>query len=90
MKIKLNQIFSTDVNPKLVNWEKLTKGNYIQGLNLYKGMPYFKEINILVIGDTEFFFIFQFRWTISFNSSQHLRIFTYPARTKKYQILQFC
>ena len=45
MKIKLNQIFSTDVNPKLVNWEKLTKGNYIQGLNLYKGMPYFKEIN---------------------------------------------
>lgn len=45
MKIKLNQIFSTEVNPKFANWENITKGKYTQGLNLYKGMPYFKEIN---------------------------------------------
>jgi hypothetical protein len=45
MKIKLNQIFSTEVNSNFVNWEELTKGIYTQGLNLYKGMPYFKEIN---------------------------------------------
>lgn len=45
MKIKLNQIFSTEVNSNFVNWEVLTKGIYTQGLNLYKGMPYFKEIN---------------------------------------------
>lgn len=45
MKIKLNQIFSTEVNPKYINWEELTKGNYTQGLNLYKGMPYFKVNN---------------------------------------------
>ena len=45
MKIKLNQIFSTEVNSNYVNWEELTKGIYTQGLNLYKGMPYFKEIN---------------------------------------------
>jgi len=45
MKIKLNQIFSTELNSNFVNWEELTKGIYTQGLNLYKGMPYFKEIN---------------------------------------------
>jgi hypothetical protein len=45
MKIKLNQIFSTEVNPKYINWEELTRGKYTQGLNLYKGMPYFKENN---------------------------------------------
>jgi hypothetical protein len=45
MKIKLNQIFSTEVNPKFANWGKVTKGLHTQGLNLYKGMPYFKEIN---------------------------------------------
>lgn len=45
MKIKLNQIFSTEVNPNYVNWEELTRGKYTQGLNLYKGMPYFKDNN---------------------------------------------
>ena len=49
MKIKLNQIFSTDVNPKLVNWEKLTKGNYIQGLNLYIGKHLQKEFILVVL-----------------------------------------
>jgi hypothetical protein len=31
MKIKLNQIFSTEVNPKFINWEKVTKGTHSQG-----------------------------------------------------------
>jgi len=45
MKIKLNEIFSTEVNSQYSNWELLTKGEHSTGLNLYKGMPYFTEIN---------------------------------------------
>ena len=45
MKIKLNDVFSTDSHSEFVNWETLTKGVYPSGLNLYKGMPYFTEVN---------------------------------------------
>lgn len=45
MKIKLNDVFSTDIHKEYLNWETLTKGTYSSGLNLYKGMPYFSEVN---------------------------------------------
>ncbi len=45
MKINLNEVFSTDTHDEFVNWETLTKGKYSSGLNLYKGMPYFSEVN---------------------------------------------
>ncbi len=45
MKSKLNDVFSTEINSQYSNWEELTKGEHSTGLNLYKGMPYFIEIN---------------------------------------------
>jgi hypothetical protein len=45
MKIKLNDVFSTTLTNEYLNWEELTKGQYSKGLNLYKGMPYFAEVN---------------------------------------------
>ena len=45
MKIKLNDIFSTEVNPDYSNWEELTKGKHTTALNLYKRMPYFTEVS---------------------------------------------
>jgi hypothetical protein len=45
MKIRLNDVFSTELHSEYVNWETLTKGAYTSGLNLYKGMPYFTEVN---------------------------------------------
>ena len=45
MKIKLNDIFSTEVNPDYSNWEELTKGKHTPALNLYKRMPYFTEVS---------------------------------------------
>ena len=48
MKINLNQIFSTKNTPDYIRWEDLTKGRFQKPLNLYKGMPYFKEIRGIV------------------------------------------
>lgn len=44
MKIKLNSIFATEQNEDYPHWETLTKGVHEKGLNLYKGMPYFADI----------------------------------------------
>ena len=48
MKINLNQIFSTKNTLDYIRWEDLTKGRFKKPLNLYKGMPYFKEIRGIV------------------------------------------
>ena len=48
MKVNLNQVFSTKKTSAYVNWEDLTKGRFTTPLNLYKGMPYFKEIRDIV------------------------------------------
>lgn len=44
MKIKLNQIFSTNEDVDYVSWNDLTKGNHEFALNRFKGMPYFAEV----------------------------------------------
>lgn len=45
MELALNEILSTELNEKFKHWETLTKGKFSTGLNLYKGMPYFSEVN---------------------------------------------
>lgn len=48
MKIYLNQIFSSDESSHYINWQLLTKGRFETPLNLYKGMPYFKDVRNIV------------------------------------------
>src|ERR1035437_3571152 len=45
MKIKLNQVFSTEKDDHFIQWKTLTMGRFTKPLNLYKGMPYFTKIN---------------------------------------------
>jgi hypothetical protein len=44
MKVKLNQIFSTEPNGGYIQWKVLTKGRHKTPLNQFKGMPYFAEV----------------------------------------------
>ena len=45
MKVKLNQIFSTEAQGDYTQWKMLTKGRHKTPLNQFKGMPYFAEVN---------------------------------------------
>lgn len=45
MHISLNQVFATEVNDDYTNWLSLTKGSHSTPLNLYKGMPYYRDVN---------------------------------------------
>lgn len=43
MKIKLNDIFSTDESDEYIQWKSLTKGNHEKSLNNAKGIEFFKK-----------------------------------------------
>ncbi len=43
MKIKLNDIFSSDISEDYVQWKSLTKGEHEKSLNIAKGIEFFKK-----------------------------------------------
>jgi hypothetical protein len=45
MKVKLNQVLSTEAQGGYIQWKILTKGRHKTPLNQFKGMPYFAEVN---------------------------------------------
>ncbi len=43
MKIRLNQIFSTEISKDYINWIELTRGRHEKSLNIAKGIEFFKK-----------------------------------------------